>query len=161
LLVWGLAMSIKNLVCWKCDVSLKDYTLPIGTHDLCPQCRDDLHVCHMCRSYDTRFSSKCRKEEADYVANKERANYCHYFKPRGNAFQVKASPDDNPLDDLALLFGENSESMESTAVSTTPQDPQSELDQFFGGKGECTADVDLSADEKNRIELEKLFGNKN
>ena len=97
----------KALVCWKCGASLKSVSLPLGHYDLCPICREELHVCMMCRSYDPAISGKCRKEEADYVGNKEQANYCHYFLPRANAYKSRVkSKAEQAREELSALFGQ-------------------------------------------------------
>ena len=151
-------MSAKNLVCWKCGDKLPSHCLPIGHYDLCPHCREDLRTCRMCRSFDPNVSGKCRKEEADYVSNKERANYCHYFSPRANAHKAIEDKSQQALNDLASFFGDEEPSTEPLSKDYKQQskDAQKDLHQLFGGQGDVNNE--LTPEEKAKNELDKLFG---
>ncbi len=46
----------------------------------CPSCGTDLHVCIYCRLYDEGKANRCREPQADYVKEKDRANFCEYFQ---------------------------------------------------------------------------------
>jgi len=48
--------------------------------DECPHCSFDLHVCLNCQFYDEGKANKCRESQADYVKDKDRSNYCDYFR---------------------------------------------------------------------------------
>ncbi len=52
--------------------------------DECPRCRSDLHVCLNCVFYDEGKANKCRESQADYVKDRDRANYCDYFRFNNN-----------------------------------------------------------------------------
>jgi len=58
--------------------------------DECPRCRFDLHVCLNCVFYDEGKANKCRESQADYVKDRERANYCDYFRFNNNAETKKS-----------------------------------------------------------------------
>lgn len=96
-----------SLVCWKCGASLEDVPLPIGRREECPACSADLHVCRMCEFYDTSVSRSCREPIADEVRDKERANFCGYFKAVPGAHEAgdRAAADEAKAK-LAALFGE-------------------------------------------------------
>ena len=79
----------ENLVCWKCGASLKALTLPLRRLEQCPECEAELHVCRMCESFNPRLHSDCDEPMAEDVREKERANFCDYFKPRANAYIPK------------------------------------------------------------------------
>jgi hypothetical protein len=70
-----------GLKCWKCGVSLEDYTLPLRRIEECRSCRAELHVCRMCEFHDVSVAKHCRETIADEVKDKERANFCDYFRP--------------------------------------------------------------------------------
>ncbi len=148
------------LVCWKCGASLRKLGLPLGRFDLCPECRVDLHVCRLCCHYDERFSGDCRKEEADYVTDKEQANYCQYFKPRSNAWKAKPSVVDTETE-LAALFGKAADKggeagpEKSAPPKSKKQQARAELDALFGGDG--TAAEEESEEDKARKALDDLF----
>lgn len=48
----------------------------------------DIRVCKMCQFYDPKAYNECRESSADRVQDKEKANFCDYFKI--------GSPGDNP-----------------------------------------------------------------
>ena len=123
-----------TLVCWKCGASLDALPHPLSRRAECPACRTDLHICRMCEFYDTRVSKNCREPIADEVKEKERANFCGYFRIRPNAYQVR----DN-----------------TTSLATT----RTQLDVLFGKPTpapETRSEADVA-----REQLEKLFGSGN
>ena len=50
-----------------------------GRTEECPHCRRDLHCCLQCRFYDKTAHHECRETQAEYVQDKEKANFCDYF----------------------------------------------------------------------------------
>lgn len=95
-----------DLVCWRCGASLAALTLPLRRAEECPACRSDLHVCRLCRHYDRTRPKQCREDDAEEVRDKERANFCDYFKPRAGAFDAAgAAAEQQAKDTLAALFG--------------------------------------------------------
>ncbi len=77
-----------ELQCWRCGASLAALRLPIGRSEECSACRSQLHVCRLCRSWDRARPKQCREEDAEEVRDKERANFCDWFKPRARAFDA-------------------------------------------------------------------------
>ena len=122
------------LVCWKCGASLAELTLPLRRLEECLQCHAELHVCKLCEWYSLSVAKHCRETVAEEVKDKERANFCDYFKPRDDAYSTK------PAD----------------AASKA----QAELDALFGGAKKSADDQQPSAADKARAELEALFGKK-
>lgn len=121
------------LVCWKCGASLAELTLPLRRLEECRQCQAELHACKLCEWYSIGVAKHCREPVAEEVKDKERANFCDYFKPRDDAYSAKNT-------DAAAKA-------------------QAELDALFGGKtGEDQQQP--SAADKARAELEALFGKK-
>ena len=51
----------------------------IGRTEECPHCRRDIHCCLQCRFYDRTAHHECRESSAEFVADKEKANFCDYF----------------------------------------------------------------------------------
>jgi len=47
--------------------------------DECPHCSADLHCCRNCRFHDPAVSNQCRETQADWVAEKDKANFCEFF----------------------------------------------------------------------------------
>jgi len=75
------------LRCWRCGADLKRVPRPFSRFAECPACKVELHVCRMCRHYDLRYIGECNHEFADKVLDKEKANFCSYFKPSKRAYQ--------------------------------------------------------------------------
>lgn len=65
--------------CWSCSKTLAE--LDYGRGDVCPGCRRDTRVCKNCGYYDTRYDNSCKETQADRVVDKEKSNFCDYFKP--------------------------------------------------------------------------------
>jgi len=77
------------LVCWKCGASLAYLSLPLARVDLCKACNAELHVCKLCEFYDLSKAKHCREPIAEEVSDKERANFCDYFKPKPGAYSTR------------------------------------------------------------------------
>lgn len=52
----------------------------VGRRDTCPHCMADIRCCKMCQFYDPKAYNECRETQADRVQDKEKANFCDYFK---------------------------------------------------------------------------------
>lgn len=120
------------LVCWKCGASLAELSLPLRRLEECRQCAAELHVCRLCEWYSTAVAKHCRETIAEEVKDKERANFCDYFKPKQDAYSAVR------LDAAAQA--------------------KADLEAMFGGGAPKAAEP--SAAEKARAELEALFGKK-
>lgn len=64
--------------CHKCKNIIEEES--VFFKDECPHCSFDLHVCLNCVFYDEGKANKCRETQADYVKDRDRANYCDYFR---------------------------------------------------------------------------------
>jgi hypothetical protein len=67
--------------------------LPVSRREECAKCRADVRVCKNCRFYDAKVYNECRETSADVVREKDRANLCDYFQPRGLGGGVDAKKD--------------------------------------------------------------------
>jgi hypothetical protein len=52
----------------------------IGRQQTCENCQRDLHVCRNCKFYDPASSQRCNEPQADFVRDKEVANFCDFFQ---------------------------------------------------------------------------------
>ena len=96
------------IVCYRCGESLADLSLPLSRHDQCPSCSADLHVCKMCVYFDARVPRQCREDGADDVTEKERPNFCDWFKPSDTAFDPARKDEAQAAEQaLAALFGDD------------------------------------------------------
>lgn len=96
-----------NVACYRCGASLAALSLPLSRRDQCPDCSADLHVCRMCRFFDRTVPRQCREDGAEDVKDKERPNFCDWFKPSESAFDPTRKADaDAAQAALAALFGD-------------------------------------------------------
>lgn len=67
--------------CFKCGKSLTlSLNSTLGRGDHCPSCSADLRCCKMCHFYDVKAYNECKEPIADRITDKEKANFCDYFK---------------------------------------------------------------------------------
>lgn len=121
--------GLSDFCCWRCGAQLADELLPLRRAELCPACNADLHVCKMCGFFNPSVADACEETIATAVSNKERSNYCEYFKPSVRAY--KGATDDaatRARNELEQLFGDQA----SSAASKDPARNRSELERLFG-----------------------------
>lgn len=111
-----------SLVCYSCGASLSELTLPLRRLEVCPSCEAELHVCRMCRFYDTSVAKACREPIAEEVRDKERANFCDYYSPRADAYVAPDGAAERARAELESLFGDGKQRDESS-----PEDRLSDL----------------------------------
>lgn len=74
----------------------------------CGECNADLHVCRMCRYYNTRLISKCEHDHAEPPRDREAANFCQYFHPNPYAYTGHdVFVEERARSQLDELFGES------------------------------------------------------
>jgi len=93
-------MSIK---CYKCKSSSDlEAGAEVIRSDDCDTCGTDLRCCKMCEFYDKNSYNECREPMADRITEKEKANFCDFFKlgsgSNGNSTAI------NPVDAANALF---------------------------------------------------------
>lgn len=76
-------MSLTSGNCWQCGTELGP--LDYGRPDTCNQCGKDTRVCKNCFYHDSLAHNQCHETQADRVVEKERSNFCDYFKPKKGA----------------------------------------------------------------------------
>jgi hypothetical protein len=141
-----------GLSCWKCGSPLH-VPLPIGRRDDCPSCHADLHVCRQCAFYDLHAAKSCREPMADETSDKERGNFCDYFRatPRG-------VPDGSAADaakaQLDALFG--GKPAGGKPIAGKPISGTTALEREAAGQAGKAQDEAAASREK----LERLFGKK-
>lgn len=119
----------ENLVCWKCGVAI-DLPMPLGRESECRHCHAQLHVCRLCEFYNPGVAEQCEEPVADYVKEKERANFCDYFKPIPDAYKpVTNNEADQSVNELNALFGLNKETQVNDM--TEAEKAKKELDDLF------------------------------
>lgn len=80
--------------CFKCGAEITAEF--ISRRDECPRCCTDLHVCCNCEFYEKGRANDCREPQAEPVTEKDRSNYCDFFrfrKPGGEHKSGRAEAD--------------------------------------------------------------------
>jgi hypothetical protein len=122
--------NMPGLVCWRCGTSLADLTLPLRRLEECRTCGAELHVCKLCEWYSVTVAKHCREPIAEEVKDKQRANFCDYFKPRPGAYsKADVSASDQARSDLDALFGSGAKN--ATSEPSAADRAKAELDKLF------------------------------
>ena len=89
--------------CYSCkeEVSLDGN---VARGDECPHCTADLKVCMNCSFYDSNYNNECRETQAERVIDKEKANFCDYFKIKENNKSIEDNAKEKALEELNKLF---------------------------------------------------------
>ena len=117
------------LSCWRCGAGLAALPLPLGRRDECPDCLAELHVCKMCLYFDAQVPRACKEDDAEDVKEKERANFCDYFKPNPAAYVPGfRTATAQAQDQLAGLFGDEPAGSADAGEADPHQDA---LDDLF------------------------------
>ena len=66
------------MTCGRCGAPLS--AGPVSRRDACPGCGADLHACVQCGFHAPGSYNDCREPQADRVVDKERANFCDWFR---------------------------------------------------------------------------------
>ncbi|GAB5379251.1 MAG: hypothetical protein Alis3KO_12380 [Aliiglaciecola sp.] len=75
----------------------------------------------MCKEFDGRGG--CNEPRAEHVSDREKANFCDYFSPSGQTFEVTGNQKTiEAKAQLAALFGE-----EPDSEANTPSEQQQNL----------------------------------
>jgi len=84
-----------SVKCFKCNHILNFLPMDmIGRQEECPSCFQSLHCCRMCHFYNTSAYNECKEPMANRVLDKEKANFCDFFKLGSES---QGSPDKNEL----------------------------------------------------------------
>jgi hypothetical protein len=54
----------------------------IARTDGCPYCHSDLKCCLNCALHDPGANNQCREPQAEWVTDKDKANFCEFFEFR-------------------------------------------------------------------------------
>lgn len=96
-----------NIRCYRCGESLATLSLPFSRQDECPGCGHHLHVCRMCIYFDPRIARQCAEDGAEEVGDKEKPNFCDWFKPSETAFDAdRKNAEDAARAAAEALFGD-------------------------------------------------------
>ncbi len=88
-----------------------DEPLPISRQAYCPHCKADLHACRQCGFYDPTVANECRETQAEWVSDKEKSNFCGFFKLHNRGVMAQQDPRDAAKSALDKLFKRSKESV--------------------------------------------------
>lgn len=77
-------------MCWKCGKTL-DFTGVVSRSDVCPSCGADVRSCRNCTFYEPGSHYDCHESVDELVTDKERANFCGFFRLNADAGKSSAS----------------------------------------------------------------------
>ena len=89
-------------ICTACQKEIPA-DLFVGRQELCPFCRADLHCCLNCTFYERGAYNECREPQAERVLEKNRSNFCDYFRFKDAAQKTNAAAT-SPKNKLEALF---------------------------------------------------------
>ncbi len=79
--------------------------MPLSTYAACRTCRASLHVCRLCQFDNSTLRSDCNEPRAESVSDREKANFCDWFKPPiGVSVPERPDQPDDEREHLASLF---------------------------------------------------------
>lgn len=107
---------------------------PLSRLSKCKHCDTDLHVCRMCRFYDTTVNNSCREPIAEKVTDKQRKNFCGYFQPSKTAYQAtNTAAADESRKGLDALFGLNTgtNNDDLSTSASAEDDARKKLEDLF------------------------------
>ncbi len=70
-------------ICWSCGKSIDANNY--HRLDRCNHCGRDTHACLNCIFHDRAYNNECKETSADRVVDKEKSNFCDFFKPSDRA----------------------------------------------------------------------------
>src|SRR6185436_3645525 len=120
-------MATDPLFCWKCGATLAELPLPLSRLAECAACHAYVHVCRMCRFFDPHAPKQCSEQDAEEVKEKERPNFCDYFRPTPNAYRKDDPKSLSAKSKLDTLFSGSPGETENKADVA-----RGKLDKLFG-----------------------------
>ncbi|OJF76246.1 MAG: hypothetical protein BKP49_08115 [Treponema sp. CETP13] len=93
-------------MCWKCGKETKINGF-VSRSDVCPNCGADIRSCKNCVFYEPGAHYDCHETIDELVTDKERSNFCDYFKLNSIGDSKKNSnKSENSKDAFNKLFGD-------------------------------------------------------
>lgn len=89
------------MTCAFCSKEITETKIHI--RDECPACGRDLHICLNCEFYDVNAYRQCRETIREPVQNKDKANYCDFFRASKRG-AIQAGSENETMKKLSDLF---------------------------------------------------------
>jgi hypothetical protein len=95
----------KKILCYSCHAEiLPQIALNISRSTHCPKCDNALKCCRMCLFYNQSSYNECEEPIAEKITDKEKANFCDYFKISNPASLKEKFDKNSQLEKLKSLF---------------------------------------------------------
>ena len=82
--------GVEGMNCYHCGTEIKVERF-VGRADDCHKCGSDLHSCVNCANYEPTLSNRCREPNTEWIADREKANFCDFFTP-GKSSRAASGP---------------------------------------------------------------------
>jgi hypothetical protein len=89
------------MTCAFCSKEITETKIHI--RDECPAWGRDLHICLNCEFYDVNAYRQCRETIREPVQNKDKANYCDFFRASKSG-SIQAGSENETMKKLSDLF---------------------------------------------------------
>lgn len=94
--------------CYACGYQFPD-EMNVYRSTECPSCKRDVKVCLNCKFYSRGSNMDCREHISEPVIDKDKANFCDYFKlggsSSGGGSSNKVDKADKARSEFNSLFG--------------------------------------------------------
>jgi transposase len=90
--------------CFKCGTAIE--LEKVSRRDECPKCGTDLRVCLNCAFYAASKSNACEEPQAEPVKEKDRANYCDFFRFKEGATSKGGAVQKSPKAEAEKLWND-------------------------------------------------------
>ena len=92
--------------CYNCQAEINLSGQP-SRAATCPKCAAYLHCCRNCRFYDPNAHNQCREPQAEWVQDKEMANFCDFFEASSKMADKETARKEEARKKLDELFKKN------------------------------------------------------
>jgi hypothetical protein len=95
-------MPEQTVVCHRCGRAAV-FAGPVPRGASCDACASDLRSCLNCAHYDPGSYNDCRETSAERVVDKDKSNFCDFYRPRA-AEGASDRAGGDAMTDLEKLF---------------------------------------------------------
>lgn len=92
-----------QIACFACQTQLT-FIDQVPRRAECTKCGEDVYCCKNCEFYDAKAYNECHETSAEPVREKERSNFCGFFKAHTGALKNQMSDRDKLMSAAEALF---------------------------------------------------------
>jgi len=101
--MWVPKVEEKHHYCHHCGNEVV-MEVKLQRQDLCIHCGFDLHCCKNCEYWDISAHNQCKEHIAEYIPDREKANFCTFFTLRDGKAEDNSSRIESSKARLDALF---------------------------------------------------------